>query len=95
MAGLKSFPSVPGRDSREQPVCRIDGPVSLTSGAPRLKFGDVGRKLRREPAQSRIFRLESGQSAGAVGRFRVANRHESPRQGPGCREATRADATSM
>ena len=58
----------------------IDRPVAFSRAACCLRLGNVVRKLRREPAQPRIFRLAPCQAAGSLVRFVVATCHGAPKE---------------
>jgi len=47
-------------------MCRIDGPIAAPSATLLLHLSDVSAKLRGEPAQPRILRLDPRQFAGAL-----------------------------
>jgi hypothetical protein len=55
-------------------------PVAFSRAACRVPLGNVVRKLRREPAQPRIFRLEPCQAGGSLVRFVVATCHGAPKE---------------
>jgi hypothetical protein len=74
----------------------VDRPVAAARAALSLELGNVVRELGGEPAQPRVFRLESCQPGAGVGCFRLANRHEAPHgKVSDAGDATRAYATSM
>jgi hypothetical protein len=61
----------------------VDRAVPAARAAFSVQLRNVIGKLGGEPAQPRVLRLEPCQPGAAVGWFRVANRHEAPRQGFG------------
>jgi len=47
-------------------MCRIDGPIAAPSATLLLHLSDVSAKLRVEPVQPRILRLDPRQFASAL-----------------------------